>query len=115
MDRGKLLESLYDPNALISPGYAMASVTLEDGSMLMGRITEESDASLRITALNGTTTDLPRTSVASMSPPVSAMPPIAATLPPRDLRDLTAYLATLDGSQSRPGRDAAPHGESTAK
>ena len=36
--------------------------------------------------------ELNKVDVASISPPISAMPPLGMTLNPNDLRDLIAYL-----------------------
>jgi len=41
--------------------------------------------------------------------PISAMPPLDASLPPRDLRDLVAYLASLTSTGK--AIDQASHGE----
>jgi hypothetical protein len=37
------------------------------------------------------------------------MPPLAAALPPRDLRDLVAYLVSLQGGKK--GKDDTTHGD----
>jgi mono/diheme cytochrome c family protein len=41
---------------------------------------------------DGKETELSQSNVASITPPVSAMPPLGLTLSPLDLRDLIAYL-----------------------
>ncbi len=118
LGRDKILESIVDPNAEISPGYGMTSVTLKSGESLVGRLAEESDEAVTLVALDETRTQIARRDIASLSPPVSAMPPVAAALPPRDLRDLVAFLATQSRSKGANGakggkgkRGDAAHGD----
>lgn len=106
----KLVESLINPNAEIAQGYGLSSVTLTDDSLLMGRIANETKESLSVITLDGKSTELPRSKVKAIAPPVSAMPPMGLSLPPRDLRDLIAYLATRN-SKTAPKGSSAEHGE----
>lgn len=108
----KLVESLINPNAEIAAGYGLSSVTLEDGSLLAGRIAAEAKESLTLIGLDGKETVIPRAKVKTIAPPVSAMPPMGLSLPPRDLRDLIAYLATRTQATAGKGADAASHGDS---
>ena len=107
----KLVESLVDPNAEIAKGYGLSSVTLKDGSIIMGRIPDETDSEIKVVAIDGKETVLDRSEVESVTPPVSAMPPLGASLPPRDLRDLVAFLASQKGKGSSGAKDAESHGE----
>jgi hypothetical protein len=43
----------------------------------------------------------------SITPPVSAMPPMALSLPPKNLRDLIAYLSTRKAK----AKDGDAHGD----
>ncbi len=91
----KLVESLVDPGAEISPGYGNSILTLKDGTTLTGRIPKKTKGQVTIVALGGKETVVPAAKIKSTTPPISAMPPLGATLPPLDLRDLVAYLSTL--------------------
>jgi hypothetical protein len=53
---------------------------------------------------------IPRVKVATIAPPVSAMPPMGLSLPPSDLRDLIAYLATRTTATMGKAADAESHG-----
>ena len=44
---------------------------------------------------DGTTRDIEREDIASLTPPVSSMPPMGLILNKRELRDLLAYLLSL--------------------
>ena len=91
----ELLQSVVNPGAVITEGYGLSSVILQDGSALGGRVPKQTDALVRVIAPDGKATDLKRSDVASITLPVSPMPPLGMTLPPRDLRDLIAFLASL--------------------
>lgn len=107
----KLVESLVNPNAEIAQGYGISSFTLDDGSLIAGRIATETKDSLTVIALDNKEAVLQRAKVKSITPPVSAMPPMALSLPPRDLRDLVAYLADLTQANAGKRKDSASHGD----
>jgi putative heme-binding domain-containing protein len=89
-----LLESLVYPSAKVVDGYGVVSLSLNDGRSVVGLLQSRTGTS--VTVLDGTT---PRTfatsTIKEMSSPLSAMPPMAALLTPRELRDVLAYLQTL--------------------
>ncbi|MES2596858.1 MAG: PVC-type heme-binding CxxCH protein [Verrucomicrobiota bacterium] len=107
----KLVESLVNPNAEIAQGYGLSSITLEDGSLIAGRIPTETKDSLTVIGLDNKEVVLPRSKVKAVTPPMSAMPPMALALPPRDLRDLVAFLT--DRTQANAGKlkDSSSHGD----
>jgi len=105
----QILESLYNPGAVIAPGFGMTTLTLNSGDAVVGRLAEETDSHLTVIALDGAKTVYPRNEVKTVAPPLSAMPPLAAALPPRDLRDLVAYLVSLQGGKK--GKGDTTHGD----
>jgi quinoprotein glucose dehydrogenase len=110
----KIVESLLNPNAEIAAGYGMSSVTLADGALVAGRITEDTPEKLTIIGLDGKASTYHRSQVKTVTPPVSAMPPMAMALPPPMLRDLVAYLRTRDHTTA-PKQDADAHGDEREK
>jgi putative heme-binding domain-containing protein len=90
----ELLQSVVNPGAVITEGYGLSSVMLKDGSALVGRVPKQTNALVQVITPDGKVTDLKRSEVASITPPVSPMPPLGMTLPPRDLRNLIAFLAS---------------------
>jgi len=110
----KIVESLLNPNAEITAGYGMSSVTLADGALVAGRITEDTPEKLTVIGLDGKAGTYPRSQVKTVTPPVSAMPPMAMALPPPMLRDLVAYLRTRDHTTA-PKQDADAHGDEKEK
>jgi len=94
LKRQKLLESVIYPSAEITPGYGLATMQLKSGDMASGRLISENKKEVVLAALDGKETTYPRTEIAELSPPISAMPAMGATLDPKDLRDLVSYLAS---------------------
>ncbi|MGV3661973.1 MAG: PVC-type heme-binding CxxCH protein [Prosthecobacter sp.] len=108
----KIVESLLNPNAEIAQGYGLSSITLQDGSLLAGRIAKEDKDALTLITLDGKENNVPRATVKAIAPPVSAMPPMGLSLPPRDLRDLIAFLTSRTAANAGKDGDAASHGDS---
>jgi quinoprotein glucose dehydrogenase len=103
---------LINPNAVIAEGYGMATATLKDGTALIGRLVKETPDQVTLLAPDGKETQLNRSTIASLTPPISAMPPMALTLPLQDLRDLMAYLATRTQKNAKAnGKNDASHGD----
>lgn len=107
----KLVESLVNPNAVIAPGYGLAAIKKKDGNLVMGRIAKEGKTSLEIVGMDGKAATLERAEIESIAPPVSAMPPLGTALPPRDLRDLVAYLASQTKANKKAVKDSSSHGD----
>lgn len=107
----KMVESLVNPNAEIAEGYGMAAVTLADGSLVMGRIAKQNKKQITVIGPDGKATIIPAAKVATIAPPVSAMPPMGLSLPPADLRDLIAYLTSRTSATAGKEMDAESHGE----
>jgi quinoprotein glucose dehydrogenase len=63
-----------------------------------------------VVGLDNRSRKIARGEIATISPPVSAMPPMAAALPPRDFRDLVAFLATQGGT-AKSKNDASHDGD----
>lgn len=110
----KIVESLVNPNAEIAAGFGMSSVTLADGAQVAGRITEDTPEKLTVIGLDGKAVTHPRSQIKTVTPPVSAMPPMAMALPPPMLRDLVAYLRTRDHTTA-PKQAADAHGNEREK
>ena len=91
----KLLESVIEPNAEIADNYGTATVTLNDGKTVMGRVAAKTDQQIILIDPMDKKIEIATKDIKATTSPVSAMPPMGLTLQPRDLRDLIAYLASL--------------------
>jgi hypothetical protein len=93
----------------------LSSVTLQDGSVIAGRITLDTPEKITLIALDGNESSHARSQVKAITPPMSAMPPMALSLPPANLRDLISYLATRTSFKQSVKGAADAHGEKVAK
>ena len=97
LDREALLESLVAPSARIAPGYGTVAITLESGETLSGTVRSETDSLLVLDLAEGEARPVAKTDVAQRYDAASSMPPMGPILSRRQIRDLVAFLATLDG------------------
>ena len=109
LKRDKIVESLVYPGAEIAEGFGSSGITLKDGSSIFGRIAKEADGTMEVVGLDGKKMSIKRADVQQITPPISAMPPLGAALPPRELRDLVAFLASRAGKGK--SADSSSHGE----
>ena len=82
LKRQQLLESVVNPSAEITPGYGLSTVQLKSGDLASGRLISENKkkwCSLPWMEKKR----LIRAEIAELSPPISAMPAMGATLAPR--------------------------------
>jgi putative heme-binding domain-containing protein len=89
-----LLESLLEPSARITDGYATLRLTLKNGESLDGILLGETDGRLRMRLSSGEQRTVSVSDIASRSQDTqSVMPPMGGILSPRELRDLVAFLS----------------------
>ncbi len=100
-DRRYLLESVVYSNAVVVSGYGIVSLELTNGASLVGTLLQEKPDFVDVNS-SGNLWRINRKDIKSMTPPVSAMPPYDALLKPAEVRDLVAWLATLDNSPPVP-------------
>lgn len=106
-DPAYLLESLLNPSAAIATGYGIVNVTLRDRTEVTGTLAKETPAAVTVRLFDGAFRTIPRSEIAGQTPPVSIMPPMLGILQPREIRDVVAYLASLQpGSGRRAARGA---------
>jgi quinoprotein glucose dehydrogenase len=102
-DRRYFLESMIAPSAVIAPGFGAVWVELKNGASLTGNLMAETTEHLDIDAA-GKPVRVLRSDIASFTPPVSAMPSMKELLSAREMRDLVAWMASLDqgGDDTKP-------------
>lgn len=90
------IESILEPNAIVTEGYATQNVSTSDGATYAGVLVDESDLLLTLRQVTGELVRIRKTDIASRaSLHGSLMPSFASTLAPRDIADLVAYLGDL--------------------
>lgn len=100
-DRRYLLESVVYSNAVVVSGYGIVSLELTNGASLVGTLLQEKSEFVDVNS-SGNLWRINRKDIKSMTPPVSGMPPYDALLSPAEVRDLVAWLSTLDNSPPTP-------------
>ena len=114
-DRRYLMESIVYSSAVVVSGYGIVNVELANGATLAGTLLKETKEAVDIDVA-GNRWRIARQDVKSMTAPVSAMPALDALLTPHEVRDLVAWLATLEkGVPAAKGADPKPLDISTIK
>ena len=96
MDRVYILESIIDPNAVISPGFDQALLTLASGEQVSGLIqVETADYLTLVSVTDGKKRQIKTAEITQRTALPSAMPPaFGQVLTKRNLRDLVEFIAT---------------------
>ncbi len=94
-DKHYLLEAMVDPSAVIAPGFGSMAVTLASEEKVSGIFMGEDDNTLKLKMPDETIQKFVKAELKEIQRPISGMPPMNYLLSPYQLRDLTAYLATL--------------------
>ena len=94
-DRRYLLESVVNAGAVVVSGYGTVNLELANGGALVGTLIKESPGHVDVDVA-GNRWRVARKDIKAMSAPVSGMPALEAVLSLNEVRDLVAWLATLD-------------------
>lgn len=94
-DRRYFLESMIHPSAVIAPGFGAVLVNFKNGTGLTGNLVAETPETIDIDA-DGKSLRVSRADISDITTPTSPMPPMGDQLNPGEIRDLIAWLATLD-------------------
>ena len=94
-DRRYLLESVVNSNAVIVAGYGTVNIELANGGALVGTLIKDAKEHVDVDVA-GNRWRVARKDIKSMSTPVSGMPALDAVLTLNEVRDIVAWLATLD-------------------
>lgn len=95
--RESFLESIVDPNAVIAAGYGAVTLVLDDGTTVSGTLRGEDADTIQLLLADGSRRAVLKAAVEDRAAGLSGMPAdIRDKLTLRELRDLVAYLATLE-------------------
>ena len=98
-DARYLLEAVVHPNARVAEGFATTVIVTDDGRTFSGIVTAESPESITLKLPDGKTQTVPTNSVDERASGPSSMPAdLAGKLSRRELRDLLAWLQSLQPS-----------------
>lgn len=97
-----LLESIIKPSARIAPGFETAVINKTDGTTVVGTILERTEEHISLKLPHSPNLQIARSEIASATSMPSSMPEIFQTLlTPKELRDVMAYLARMDGKPEK--------------
>lgn len=98
-DRTYLLEAIVAPNQAIAQGFETVVLLTEDDETISGILKSETDTKLSLMDAQGAVIEIEKDAIVSRKKGLSSMPAdLTKYLTKRELRDLVAYLASLDGS-----------------
>ena len=93
-----LLESIIAPQATITKNFGNISIDLKDGSNISGLFSGEGANGIKLyDSTSGSNRFINHGDISSLSQVVSIMPPMGALMERSEIRDLIAFLRTLDG------------------
>ena len=92
-----LLLALVEPSSSFAEGYHMVTLKLSGGETLTGLVQEETDQSITIKSGNQEAQEISKSDITEQTSIPSSMPPMGSILTKKELRDVLAYLVTLDG------------------
>jgi quinoprotein glucose dehydrogenase len=93
--REHFLASLVLPDAKIADGYASVTLALADGRVIAGTVVADGPKGVTVKTPEGRTVTVPADDIERRTALPSAMPSMATTLTPREVRDVIEYLTTL--------------------
>ncbi|MFT6179257.1 MAG: quinoprotein glucose dehydrogenase [Paracoccaceae bacterium] len=93
--RTHLLESIVEPQKIITDGFGAISLTLKNGKSVAGTFSKEKKGLIEIRDAEGKITKIKSAEVKDRSPLISTMPPIGQILTKREIRDLIEYLSSV--------------------
>jgi quinoprotein glucose dehydrogenase len=100
-ERKYFLESLVNPGAVVAPGYGITAVNFKNGASFVGNLVEETNTHITVSSPEKTWL-IKRSDITAFTPPVSAMPPMAEVVKPEELRDIVAWLVSLNEKSTTP-------------
>jgi quinoprotein glucose dehydrogenase len=96
-----LLESLVLPSATVVPGFGNMTVMLKNGSAVSGSLLKETETDLLLKMPGGSEKSIAVSDIASRTNAISSMPPMTAMLKKHEIRDVIAYLVSLNKTKRK--------------
>lgn len=96
LSREQLLESLINPSARLAPGYGTVILLMKDESKIVGTLEGENNQKIRVKDSSGETREIHKSDIAEREDAPSAMPGMKGILSKSAIRDLVAFLSTLE-------------------
>jgi len=91
-DSNYLVRSLLTPGSEVAAGYGIGTITLKDGTAVSGFIMADDKDGNAVIKVGEELKTVSKAQIASQTPPISSMPPMAGILKKDEVRDIVAYL-----------------------
>ena len=102
--RDYMLEAIVAPNTVIAQGFETVVILDDNGNTFSGILKSEDDAMVTLMDAQGALVKIEKNSIEGRRKGASSMPAdLMKYLNKRELRDLVAYLSSLDGSENATG------------
>lgn len=88
--------SIINPQAEIAAGFGIISVTKTDDKVIAGVFLKETAEAITVKPPDGKSIVIPLAEIAKRTTPISGMPNMGLILKPTEIRDIMAYLMTLE-------------------
>jgi len=95
LSREELLRALIEPSARLSPGYGSVKLTLKDGQVISGILTEETESELILKTSDAEPIEVAVSRINKRENMVSGMPPMGTLMSKREIRDMIELLSKL--------------------
>ena len=95
-----ILESLIEPSAKIAKGYGVVSLEMKDGESTAGVIVEETDQAITIKIGKDENRIINKSDITEREDIPSSMPGVKKILSKMEIRDLMAFLTSLEAEDS---------------
>ncbi|MCA8955733.1 MAG: HEAT repeat domain-containing protein, partial [Planctomycetes bacterium] len=96
LTRAQILDSLLTPSKQIAPGWGTVVLALRDDSIVSGTVVREDDREIVVREGTGAERRVVKANIVERSPPTSPMPTLQGVLSKRRMRDLVAFLVSLE-------------------
>ncbi len=96
----QMLEALIRPSARLAPGYETLYLTLNDGTSTAGTVMERTADAIKLKIGKEDIQTIPLSDVAEQETLPSSMPSMEEKLTRREIRDVVAFLASLEQPES---------------
>lgn len=95
LSREELLQALIEPSARLSPGYGSVKLTLKDGQVISGILTEETENELILKTSDAEPIEVSVSRINKRENMLSSMPPMGTLMSKREIRDMIEFLSNL--------------------
>ena len=96
LNREQLLQALVEPSARLAPGYGSVALTLQGGQPIYGILEKEDNETLTLITSDAEPLVIPVRRITKRENLPSSMPPMGEVLSKREIRDLVAFLVSLE-------------------